>query len=181
MKNFKSNQFLGLFNPNQNNYFPVRILKRIHSGYRVLVLENKEEIDIYDYQIETYGYHTIWPTEKLMSQIGFKKENLKYSYKNVIVYECILGNSEKINYLIPLHRHYYSSTVHLGFTILDKSESNEFINDCNKIDFKATSYEIKKKYCFINSIDDILSHLIYKFPKEYNYEIFDKLILDTKT
>lgn len=177
MENFKPNQYIELFNPGKSNYFPIRILEKNDNGYKALILESDKKINVYEYQLKTYGYQDIWITEKLLSQLGFEKKGLVYSRKNIIFWECLIGDLEQIEH--PYYLYEFSSK-HLGYAILEENEVDQFKKDYKEIEFEDINHKIKEKYFFTNSINDIFKCLMEKEPNNFNYENFDEILLAKK-
>ena len=170
MNKFKTNQYIELYNPLRNNYFPVRILERTNNGYRVRSILINKEINIYDFQLENYGFRNIWISKELLEKIGFKKEGLIYSFENIIIWECLIGELNKIEH--PYYLYEYNSQ-HLGYVILDENEIENF-----KADFRNIENEkIRKNYTFINSMNDVFNYLMKQKPKQFSYDKFDKIII----
>ena len=157
MKNFKPNSYIELFNPGRMNYFPVRILEKIDNSYRALNLHNKIEINIYDYQLNKYGFRNIWITEDLLYKLGFVRNDFIFSFENIVIFECIIGDS--IYNENPFYLFEFNSKF-LGYAIIDNNKKDEFINDYRKIDFNSIDYSIMKKYYFTSLINDVFSHLM---------------------
>ncbi len=177
MENFKPNQYIELFNPGKNNYFPIRILEENDNGYKAIILENDKKINVYEYQLKSYGYRNIWITEKLMNQLGFEKNGLIYSRQNTIVWECLIGDLKQTEH--PYYLYEFNSK-HLGYVILNADEVDQFREDYNEIEFEAANHKIKEKYSFTSSINDIFTSLMEKAPNDFNYEILDKIVINKK-
>lgn len=171
MKELETNQYIELYNPLSNNYFPVRILERNSDGYLVRSLFKRKEINIYDFQLKTYGFRNTGISEKLLEKIGFKKEGLVYSFENIRIWECQIGELNKTDH--PYHLYEYNSK-HLGYAILDDTEIENFKTDFSQIE----NEKVREKYTFVYSINDIFSHLLKKKPGQFTYDEFDKIIID---
>lgn len=83
MENINTNDYIELFNPGKNNYFPIRILGKSDNGNKVLILGTGKELNVYEYQLKTYGYRNIWITEEMMIQLGFNKKILPIHVKTL--------------------------------------------------------------------------------------------------
>ncbi|NMH89118.1 hypothetical protein [Flavivirga algicola] len=175
MTEIKTNQYIELYNPLRNNYFPVRILNKTQDGYLALSILTDKEINIYNYQLDTYGYRNIWISEKLLSKLDFKKDSLCYTLNDIIIWECLTGELSDIEH--PYYLYEYKSK-HLGYAILNETEIERFKNDFKAIEYKSNNDGIKSRYSFANSINDILNHLLELKPEEYSYERFDKIFID---
>lgn len=147
MIEFKTNEYIEIYNPSKHNYIPIRILSKNKNGYDALLLPNSKQVNIYNYQLNTYGYKKIWITEKLLSQLGFKKEGLNYTLEDITIFECLIGELKNIDH--PYYLYEFSSK-HLGYAILKKNEVDEFIKDYKEIDFNSTNHKITEKYNFTN-------------------------------
>lgn len=171
MNKLEKNQYIELYNPLRNNYFPVRILERIKDGYLVRSLIIDKEINIYDFQLKTYGFRNTWVSQELLERIGFKKDELIYTFENIKICECLTGELNKIDH--PYYLYEYKSK-HLGYTILTENEIENF-----KIDFKEIENEkVRKHYSFINSMNEVFDYLLKKMPEQFSYEKFDKIIVN---
>lgn len=106
--------------------------------------------------------------------MGFKKDKFIYSLGNIIIWECLIGELNNIDH--PYYLYEYKSKF-LGYTILNKNNIEEFKKDYAEIDFNSTKHEIMEEYFFTSSINDLFNHLLDKIEK-YNYEKFDKIILE---
>jgi len=175
MIEFSNNEYIEINNPGKNNYVPIRILNKGENGYNALLLPNSKEIKIYDYQLINYGYKKIWISEKLLNELGFKKDGFIYTLGNIIIWECFIGELKNISH--PYYLYEYNSKF-LGYAILDKNEIEEFKKDYAEIDFNSEKHTIKEKYFFTSSIDDLFNHLLKVKHGKYNYEEFDKIILE---
>lgn len=173
MTDFKPNEYIELYNPGKNNYFPIRILSKNENGYEVMSLRNNKKINISNYYLTRYGYKRIWVSEELLSQLGFKKEGLIYSFENTIIVECLIGEVKIIDH--PYYLYEYNSN-HLGYAILKKNEIEAFLDDYKKIDFNASNHPIKEKYKFTSLIDEVFAYLIEQNTEELNYEKLDEII-----
>ncbi|CAA0220261.1 hypothetical protein [Tenacibaculum maritimum] len=171
MSIFETNQYIELYNPLRNNYFPVRILERTKDGYLVHSLIINKEINIYDFQLKTYGYRNTWISQELLERIGFKKDGLIYTLGNIIIWECLTGELNKIDH--PYYLYKYKSK-HLGYAILSENEIEDFKNDFQKIE----NEKIRERYSFISSMNEVFDYLLEQKPREFSYEKFDKIIID---
>lgn len=174
MIEFNTNEYIDIYNPAENNYFPIRILKKNENGYNVLLLPNDKQINIYDYQLNTYGYKKIRISEKLLDKLGFKKTGFIYTLENITIWECLIGELKKLEH--PYYLYEYNSK-HLGYAFLKENEVEKFKKEYNEIDFDSTNHKIMENYFFTNSINDVFAHLLKHMSEKYNYKEFDKIIL----
>lgn len=174
MIEFNNNEYIEIYNPGKHNYVPIRILNKNENGYNAILLPNSKEIKIYDFHLN-YGYKKICISEKLLKKLGFKKDEFIYTLGNITIWECLIGEIKNINE--PYYLYEFESKF-LGFAILNENELKDFKKDFKEIDFNSTNHNIKEKYYFTNSINDVFNHLLkYNFEK-CNYEEFDKIILE---
>lgn len=172
MIEFNDNEYIEIYNPLKHNYVQIRILNKNENGYNAILLQSSKEIKIYDYHLN-YGYKKKCISENLLNKLGFKKEGFIYTLGNIKIWECIIGEIKKINE--PYYLYEYESRF-LGFAILNKNELKEFKKDFHEIDFNSTIHNIKEKYFFTNSINDVFNYLLKHNLKKYNYKEFDKIM-----
>jgi len=177
MEKFKPNTYIELFNPAKNNYFPIRILENTENGYKALILENGKEINVYDYQLKTYGYRNIWINEKILNGLKFKKNGLEYKLNDILLFEGLIGNLKSIDH--PFYLFEFSSK-HLGFAILNKDELKDFKSDYEKIKYNDNEQTIKEKYTFSSDINDVFTKLTETKSNKFDYDLFDKIIVENK-
>ena len=175
MKNFKINEYINLYDPFKNNYLPVRILERNKDGYNVKALLNDRKFNIYDYQIENYGFQKNWISEKLLIKLGFEKNGLIYKLDDLIVWECLIGELQNIEH--PYYLYEYSSK-HLGYAIFKNELLIQFKNDFKNVQLNSKNNIIKDKYLITSSVNTLFESLTKITPEKYNYTIFDKLIIN---
>ena len=112
-----------------------------------------------------------------MNKIGFEKDGLKYKLNDFLVFEGLIGNLKNTEH--PFYLFEFDSK-HLGFAILKKEELKAFESDYKKIEFNKKEHPIKEKYFFSSNINDIFLKLMENKRNEFNYEMFDKIIVENK-
>ena len=177
MQKFKSNTYIELFNPATNYYFPIRILENTQNGYKAIILENNKRINVFDYQLKTYGYKNIRINEKILNELGFEKDGLEYRLNDFLLFEGLIGDLKSVDH--PFYLFEFNSR-HLGFAILNKDELKDFKLNYDKINFNEMEHTIKNKYTFTSNVNDVFSKLIEDNSNEYDYDLFDKIIVKNK-
>lgn len=175
MDNLRTNQYVELFNPLKNSYFPVRIKDKIKEGYRAVSILSGKEINIYYYQLKNYGFRKIWVSDSILKKLNFNKNNLIYKLEDVIIFECLIGKLENVD--DPYYLYEYKSK-HLGFAILDQDNIEDFKQQFEQMNYDSPEDLIKEQYSFAQSIDDIFKKLIQNKPDQYNFNFFDKIITE---
>ncbi|WP_272149737.1 hypothetical protein [Tenacibaculum aiptasiae] len=177
MPNLNLNEYIELYNPANNTYFPVRVVKQINQGFNVFSILNSKYIDIYNYQIEKFGYQKTWISKNLLEEIGFTKEGYLYSFENIVVYECLTGELKERDFPSKGYNFY---SKHYGYAILNKNQYEEFIIDFREIEFNSSNSKIAEKYFLTCDINDVFETLLKLKNTQFSYEQFDNIILKHK-
>lgn len=170
---FEIDKYIELYDPFKNRYLPVRILEQNTDGYKVKLIPNGKEINIYNYQIKTYGYRELWISRELLEYLGTEKNGLKTQIDSTIVWECLIGelkNSERNQYI------YEFSSKFLGYAIISDDSLKEFMQDFKKIDFNSDNKEFKSKYLISSSANELFNQLKKNKSEKYNFDELDKIV-----
>lgn len=146
---FTSGDYLELFNPINNNYFPVRILESVETGIKVKILGTGEEKNIGNYYLNNYDHRIPNTSSELLENCGFINENRSLIWKrnNIMVVECFQGKIEKKNeesFFVDF------SSRFLGYKITTQNNLDEFLTVLNQTPYDFDKEEFSKKYSTVS-------------------------------
>ena len=156
--NHKSGDYLELFNPAKNSYFPIRIKNIKETGLIVKILNTGKECLFQNYYMQNYPYKIPSISHKLLLNCGFVNKNniLVWERDNHVIIECLHGNIRNKNYQNII---FDNSIRFLCFKITKASEYSNFLKLLKENLDEENIDEFKKKNEIIKTANELFTKL----------------------
>lgn len=154
----KENKYREFFDPEKQNYVPVKILKINENDIRIKDLIENKEYEIYTVSLVGQPPRTPYINDKMIEGCSFKRNlNGNYELNNIVIIGCGTEEKEqnnKSNYPEIKSNNFY------GYKILLKSDVNDFIKNNIETIQNTTLIDFQKKNGTIFCVEDFFEKLI---------------------